>query len=53
LIPPFSSTFPGRITGEGFAHLLKEAGDHDFRETLRFLRHTTASPGEVRRPSGP
>jgi integrase len=36
------------ITPEEFRHLLDQAGDDDFRDTLFFMRHTAARPGEVR-----
>ncbi len=36
------------ITPEEFGHLMEQAGDEDFRETLFFMRHTTARPGETR-----
>jgi integrase len=36
------------ISDEEFRHLLDQTSDEDFRETLFFMRHTTARPGEVR-----
>jgi integrase len=36
------------ITAEEFRHLHEQASDDDFRDTLFFMRHTTARPGEVR-----
>jgi integrase len=36
------------ITPEEFRHLMDQASDDDFRETLFFMRHSTARPGEVR-----
>src|SRR5207247_8165357 len=36
------------ITPAEFSHLVAQASDQDFRETLFFMRNTTARPGEVR-----
>jgi integrase len=36
------------VTPEEFTHLMEQASDDDFRETVFFMRHTTARPGEVR-----
>jgi integrase len=36
------------VTPDEFRHLMQQASDDDFRETLFFMRHTTARPGEVR-----